>query len=157
MTQSLDSPPYKADVVETSRKMTGDWIRWLNVFWDRVFAAILAVGNGVSVTDQSASIGTTTAFTVTQGALYRLSWYIRVTVADGVSSSAQLTITWREGAHTSSKTFTALTGDTTSTYDGAVWPFYADSGTQITYAVAYASNTPLKMRYRAALAVEQLS
>lgn len=158
MSQPLDSPPYKAEVVDKSRILTGDWTRWLQVFFSRVFSAIQSVGSPVVIqTDQSAAIPSTVLLTVTQSAFYRLSWYMRVVVVDGVSSSAQLTITWREGSHTSTKTFTALTGDTTSTYDGAVWPFYADSGTQVTFAIAYASNTPAKMHYRRALAIEQMS
>lgn len=156
MSAPLDSPPYKAEVVDQSRKLSGDWTRWIQPFWSRVAAAIQSVGRTVSVTDQSAAIATTTLYTVTQAGTYRVSWYLRVTVADGVSSSAQLTLTWREGSHTSTKTFTALTGDTTSTYDAAVWPFYADSGTTVSYAVAYASNTPLTMRYRLTVATEQL-
>lgn len=158
MSQPLDSPPYKAEVVNQGRILTGDWTRWLQVFFSRVFSAIQGVGSPVvSQGDQSAAIPTTVLFTVTQSACYRLSWYLRVVVADGVSSSAQVTVTWREGSHTSTKTFPALTGDTTSTYDAAVWPFYADSGTQVTFAIAYASNTPAKMHYRRAVALEQLS
>ena len=157
MSEPLDAPPYKAVVVDTNRILSGDWTRWIQVFFSRVFSAIQGVGTPVILqTDLSAAVPTTILFTVTQSGLYRVSWYLRITVVDGVSSSAQLTLTWREGSHTSTKTFPALTGDTTSTYDGAVWPFYADSGTQVTFAIAYASNTPAKMRYRRALAVEQL-
>jgi hypothetical protein len=158
MSEPLDNPPYKAEVVTAGRLLTGDWTRWIQVFFARVFAAIQGVGTPVVLqTDLSAAVPSTVLLTVTQSAFYRLSWYMRIVVVDGVSSSAQLTVTWREGSHTSTKTFTALTGDTTSTYDGAVWPFYADSGTQVTFAIAYASNTPAKMRYRRALAIEQLS
>lgn len=156
MSQPLDSPPYRAKLIDANGLMSGDWIRWFQVFFARVFSAVQNVGSAVSKTEQSAALATTTAFTVTQSAAYRLSWYMRITTVDAVSSSAQLTITWREGSHTSTKTFTALTGNTTSTYDGDVWPFYADSGTLVTYAVSYASNTPLAMRYRLSLNVEQL-
>lgn len=154
MSQPLDTPPYRSDVTEKPGLLSGDWTRWLQLFWARLSSAVQFVGKTVALTDQSAAIAATTLQTVTQGGLYRVSWYARVTVADGVSSSVQLTLTWREGSHTSTKTFTALTGDTTSTYDGLVWPFYADSGTVVQYSVAYASNTPLKMRYRLAMATE---
>lgn len=158
MSQPLDGPPYRSAVVDLSRILTGDWTRWFQLFWARVSAAVQRAGTPIGTdANQSAAVATTTLYTVTQTELYRLSWYARITVADGVSSSLQLTVTWREGSHTSTKVFTALTGDTTSTYDGAVWPFYADSGTLVTYALAYASNTPAKMRYRISLCVEQLT
>lgn len=154
MSAPLDGPPYKSVVVDTARILSGDWTRWFQLFWARVSSAVQFVGKTVALSDQSAAIATTTLQTVTQGGLYRVSWYARVTVADGVSSSLQITLTWREGSHTSTKTFTALTGDTTSTFDGAVFPMYADSGTVITYAAAYASNTAQKMRYRLAVGTE---
>lgn len=157
MSQSLDGPPYKSDVTEKPGLLSGDWTRWLQLFWARVASSIQQVGTPKSLTGQSASIATTTAFTVTQTALYRFSWYMRITTVDAVNSSAQLAVTWREGGVTLTKTFTALTGNTTTTYDGAVWPFVADSGTLIAYAVTYASNTPAQMRYRLALVVEQIS
>lgn len=157
MSQPLDGPPYKSDVTEKPGLLSGDWTRWLQLFWARVSSSIQQVGTPKALTGQSASIATTTALTVTQNGLYRLSWYLRITTVDAVSSSAQLIVTWREGGVTLTKTFPALTGNTTSTYDGAVWPFAADSGTLITYAVTYASNTPLQMRYRLSLVMEQIS
>lgn len=154
MSAALESLPYKATVVDQSRLMSGDWIRTMQVYEARIRGAVQFVGKTVALTNQSASIATTTVQTVTQSGLYRVNWYARVSVADGVSSSLALTLTWREGSHTSTKTFAALTGDTTSTYDGSVWPLYADSGTLITYATTYASNTPAKMRYTLALGTE---
>lgn len=154
MSAPLDPPPYIEVVVDESRILSGPWTRWWQLFWARVGSAVQFVGKTVALTNQSAAIATTTLQTVTQAGLYRVNWCARVTVADGVSSSLAVTLTWREGSHTNTKTFAALTGDTTSTYDGAVWPLYADSGTLITYATAYASNTPAKMRYMLAVGTE---
>lgn len=156
MSQPLDNPPYKADLDDANRKMTGDWIRWLEVFWQRVRTGVQAVGASVAVVNQSAATATTTVQTVTQNGFYRLSAYLRVTVVDGVSSSLQLTLSWREGSQTCSKTFPALTGDTVTTFDSQTWTVQADSGTLLRYAVAYASNTPLKMRYRLSVSCEQV-
>lgn len=157
MSAPLESLPFRSAVIDKARILTGDWIRTLQVYTARIITAVQFVGKTVALTDQGAAIGSTVVATITQSGFYRLSWYARVTVADGVSSSLQLTVTWREGSHTSTKTFAALTGDTTSTYDGAVWPFHAESGTQVTYAAAYASNTPAKMRYRLDVGTEFLN
>ena len=157
MSAPLDGPPYRSDVTEKPGLLSGDWTRWLQLFWARVGSSVQFVGKTVARTNQSAAIATTTIYTPTQGGLYRVSWYARVTVADGVSSSLQVTVTWREGGVTLTKTFAALTGDTTTTLDSQTWVVHADSGTSITYAVAYASNTPLKMRYRLDVATELVS
>ena len=44
MSQPLDAPPYKAELVDQHRKISGDWTRWLQVFFSRVFSAIQGVG-----------------------------------------------------------------------------------------------------------------
>lgn len=154
MSFALDGPPYRSDVTEKPGVLSGDWTRWLQLFWARVVSAVQFVGKTVALSDQSASVPATVIATITQSGFYRLNWYARITTADAVSSSLQITIVWREGSHTSTKTFTALTGNTTSTYDGQVWPFRADSGTQVTYRADYLSNTPQAMRYALSVGTE---
>ncbi len=57
-----------------------------------------------------------------------------------------------------SETFTALTGDTTTTkLTGPSKMFRADAATPITYAVAYASNTPAKMHFTADLILTRVA
>ena len=156
MSAPIDPPPWLSTVVEPSRVMTGDWTRWMSVFWLRVRSAAALVGTAVSLSNQSATIATKTAHTVVQTGLYRVSTYLRVTVADGVASSTTLTLTWREGSQTVTKAFPVVNGDTVTTVESQSLLVGADSGTVITYAIAYTSTTPAKMRYRFSLTVEQV-
>lgn len=146
----LDPLPYRDALIDDGRSMTARWIRSLYALWARVISCVAVVGSTIStgLTNQSATIATTTLYTVSVNGVYRISTYLRVTVADGVSSSAQITVGWREGSQTCSKTFANVNGDTVTSFDSNTWVVRADSGTVITYAVAYASNTPAKMRFR---------
>jgi hypothetical protein len=83
---------------------------------------------------------------LTEG-LYNLWMYLRVTDPDGVSSSAQVTITWTNGGVTQTFVGTNVNGDTTTSKQQQVIPLYIDGNTAITYEVAYASNTPNAMHY----------
>ena len=157
MSASFDPPPWLSTVVDPSRILSGDWTRWVGLLWLRVRAGAVLVGSAVNLTNQSTSKSTTTAFTTVQTGLYRISTYLRVTVADGVASSTTLTLTWREGSQTVTKAFTVVNGDTVTTFETQSVLVGADSGTVITYAVAYTSTTPAKMRYRFSLTVEQVS
>lgn len=156
MSAPLDLVPYKSAVVDDNNILSGDWTRWWSGFWNRVKSAVQLVGTPVTQTSPflNAAVTTKVLLTVTQGGTYRISTYLRIVVADGVSSSAQITLTWRENLQTCTKTFAAVTGDTVTTVDSQSWTVHADSGTQISYAIAYASNTPNKMHFRADLPTE---
>lgn len=142
MSAPLDGPPYKSKLVDALGILSGDWTRWIQLFWARVGSAV-QTSFAIKKTAQSASISTTTAFTVVTGAVYRVSFYQRVTTIPTTSFSLTMTIGWRDGGVTKSQAFTALTGApgalATAYQNGEVSLLRADSGTAITYAVLYAS------------------
>lgn len=150
----LDPVPESAALVDQAGSIDGIWFRWFYAIWSRIRSNVQQVGTAIHKTAQNAAIVTATAYTVTQTGDYRVSWYARVTTADGVSSSVAVTIGWREGGSTCSKTFAALTGDSITTADGNQLLVRADGGTVITYATSYASNTPSKMQYELDVTVE---
>ena len=96
----------------------------------------------------SAALATVAILTTTVAGLYEVGYYIRKVAADGVSSSLTVTIGWTENAVAQTRAFAALTTDTTGANQSAVIPVLADAATDITIAIAYASNTPNQMTYR---------
>lgn len=148
MSAPLSPIPDQAPVVEPQTwTISGSWYRWLFELWLRVKSAAQTV-SGVSLTLQQASIATTTIWAVVQSGTYRVGVYLRITTAATVSSSATVTITWKEGGVTQTLALAAVTGNTTTTYQQTSVPVHADSGTLITYAVAYASVGATPMQFR---------
>lgn len=115
------------------------------------------VGTPIALVNQSGNIGTTPATdaTLTAG-LYRVTYYARIMVADGVSSSLTVTITWDDGGVTCSHQFAAITGDTTSTTGSESYMVLIDAP-PITFTTAYASNTPGAMQYKLSISVEAVA
>ena len=135
----------------------GDWLRWLYELVAIVSSGAQQIGSTVNLTNQSAAIASTPVpLPALANGLYRLSWYARVTAADGVSSSLGVSFTWTDGGVSPTKTFTALTGDTTTTADGNQVIVLIDQNTPVNYATSYASNTPNKMHYKLSVQVEAL-
>lgn len=141
------------------------------------YNGIATTGNGVpsilaqaDLVDQSAAVGTTTIYTATAGWQYRLAWNAKVTTADGVSSTlgaltigytdpdgVAQTITCAAQKQDGSIATTNAGNTTTSVLLGQPLLINAKSGTNITYAFAYTSNTPGTMKYNLHLKLECLA
>lgn len=153
MSLPLDPIPQSDPLVDQSQHMNERWYRWLSLFVTRAVTGILKVAS-LHRTGLNASVAATTAYTPTQtGIVFDVKWRARVTTAAGVSSSVAVTISWKEGGIACSKTFTALTGNTTATVDGDSIPIRPDSGQAIQYATTYASNPAAAMQYDLDVAV----
>lgn len=115
--------------------------------------------NQIASKDANAAVATSDlSGIVVAGGLYEVRTYQQITTVDGVSSSLQVTIGWTYNGVIQSETFTALTGDTLTTkLTGPSKVFRADAATPITYAIAYASNTPAKMKYTADLLLSRVA
>jgi hypothetical protein len=108
--------------------------------------------------DPNSATATTVAYTTLTGGPYQIAAYSRKTIADGVSSSLQLTFGWTENGVALTKTFAAVTADSiTTSVDSQQWEIAADANTDITFAYAYASNTPGNMHYRYQVTVKQVA
>jgi len=143
----LDLVPGNQALVDEHGTIEGIWFRWFFALWTRIKSNVQVVGTPIRKTAQNAALPPFTVYAVTQTGDYRVSWTARITTADGVNSSVGVTIGWRTGGNTCSKTFAALTGDTTTTADGNQLLVRADSRTVITGSTSYSSNKPAKMQY----------
>lgn len=104
------------------------------------------------------ALGTTSVYTTSATGLYRVSWYLRKTRADGVASSATLTLGWVDrDAQPLTFVAPALTLDSVTAVQSGVILCRALQSSDITAAVAYSSTTAGQMRYDLEVRVEQLA
>jgi hypothetical protein len=73
-----------------------------------------------------------------------------------VSSSLTVTLGWTSGGQALTLVGAAMTGDALTTVQTGSATVEKDANASITYATAYASNTPDKMRYSLTVAAELL-
>lgn len=137
---------------------------------------ITLVGNGVpsqvatvDLTGQTAAVGTTTLYAIPANGQYRLNWNAKVTTAAGVSSQlGGLTIVYTDpdgiavsllmaGQLASGGFQQSATANTTGTVMiGFTTMLNCKSGTNVTYAMAYASNAANAMTYNLHIRLESL-
>lgn len=140
--------------------MHDTWLRWIRTLVATINGTTQRIGSVVSVTDQSVAIPLT-VFAVAEPGLtrgmYRVSMYSRITQAAGMSSSLDLTVEWVDGGVTCSYTTPSEIGNLT---DGVVTVnqlIHADAGSDIRYAVGYASAGVPSMEYSLAVVVEDVA
>jgi hypothetical protein len=149
--------PTKDPLVNPNRKFvaTQELIDWATNLAGDVDASPARLKT-VPLTQQSASIGTTTIPTgALGGGLYRVSWYARITTPGSVSSSLTITIGWTEGV-TLSASGAAMTGNTTGTVQSGSMLIRIDGSSPITYSTVYASAGATAMQYRLDVVLEQV-
>lgn len=129
-------------------------LRWQELV-DGFQASPLA--NSIGLTGLFAALPATSVYLTKAAGLCRISYYIHKTVADGVNSSLTVTLGWTEGGVPMTHAFAALTLDTTGANQFGEWTVPADAATDLTIQIAYASNTPAKMRYLVDAWVETLT
>lgn len=157
-TTTLDPPPYAAPIAEDKpAKLGADWIRWFGQLFGAVQSSAQQIGSMVTRTNQSAAITTTAIpLPVIGNGPYRLTGYLQVTTPDGAASSVGLVFGWQKNAIPITKTFTALTGNTTATADSFSVTVPTDQSSALTYATSYSSTTPGQMKYLLIITVEGL-
>lgn len=155
MPQSLAPIPLGVEVVDQNRTLTV----FMRERWQQLIDSFTLTPTAAAVSEsaQAASIATTAAFTTRGAGYYRISYYMRKTAADGVSSSLTVTLGWTESAVPLTQAFAALTVDTTAAQQNGSITVYADASSDLTFAVAYVSGTPGQMAYRIEVRVEQLA
>src|SRR3990167_10390286 len=146
MPQSLSPIPSDQEITEKGGPITTFFrLRWqelIDGFTESPTVALVDTG----VLD--AALATTTAQTVIGAGMYRIGLYLQKITADGVSSSLTLTVGWTSRGAALTHSFAALTTDAIGANDSSIWEMYVDANSDITYEVAYASNTPGNMTYR---------
>ena len=101
----------------------------------------------IGATGLTAALSTTTIWTTLAAGDYQVGYYIQKTAPDGVSSSLTVTLGWTANGQALTRVFSALTLDSLAANQGEPIQVYADGLTDITIAVAYASNTPGTMTW----------
>lgn len=150
-------PPIPPNVAITEPE-TGFMTFFFRQIWELVrtgFQRAPTVAS-IEIADENEAVVTSLAWLALADGEYRVSWRLRKIVADGVSSSLTVTIGWLDGGVAISQAFPALTTDTVVAQSSGSLVLHADGASQITYAIAYASNTPNKMHFNAAILTEQM-
>lgn len=109
-----------------------------------------------TVSGSSAAIGITAIGAAVASGIYRVSFYARITRAATTSSSLTVTVSFTDGGVACTKTFTAITGNTTGTTGSETYLVRSDSGTNISYATAYASVGATTMQYDLTVELESI-
>ena len=163
----LPSPPLQDSIVEIDQTNTQRrdpfyvaqaWVVWiLNSLIPRVQTATQVLKTQ-SLANQSAAIGATplVGLPVLDAGFYRVGYMVAKTIADGVSSSVTVTLGFTTDGVSRTLSGSALTLDATTAVQSGEILARLDRSTSVTYATAYASNTPAKMRYTLDLAIEAL-
>lgn len=154
--QQLAPIPADVQIVEKDGTINDFFrFRWQELIDASVQSPLIT--DALELLNQSAAVPTTTVYTVTADGLYRVGYYLRKTILDGVSSSLQVTLSWTDtdGA-ACSHTFAALTTDTNVANDSASYELRAKANSDIEVSIAYASNTPGTMHFDALMSAQQL-
>lgn len=156
MPKTLDAIPADAAIVQKNGVISIFFrLRWEVLRTLATLAATLAVVR--SSLTQAAAVVTTAAWTTKSGGQYRVTWYIRKTAADGVSSSLTVTIGAVDTGVAVAFVGAALTTDSVVAVQSGSVIVEADISTDLTFAIAYASNTPGAMKFRYTIVVEQMA
>lgn len=150
MASGAPFPAQQQPIIQETGLFDVPLLRWFNDLRTSVDAAAATVPDGkVQLTNQTASIGTTAFPTASLAAgLYALQWYLQVTTPAGVSSSAQVTVSWTSNANTPTKVGATNNGNTATTYESnGVALIHIDAASPVSYAIAYASNPAGAMVY----------
>lgn len=118
--------------------------------------------NQVELQNQGANIGATDfSGGSIAGGYYEVRTYARITTRASTgaqTSSLIIAIGWIEGGVVQTRTFTALTGNTTATnLADPLLTILADANSPITYTVTYASDTAGQMKYRLSLILSRVA
>ena len=141
------APFPRGTVVDAGRRLAADWTLWLSSLLDRVNLAPYQQQR-VELSAQGAAITTTAIPTpVLSGGLYRVTYFLRITRAGTVSSSATVTIGATDNSVAYTFAFAALTGNTTATVQTGTMLLRVDAATSVSYAIAYASAGATSMQF----------
>lgn len=147
--------PYNDVIVKDNGKAAPAFTDWLDLsLQPRIESTPVVAESLERITDGNATVTTTPIGGAQTAGLYRLTYAAEVLVADAVSSSLTLTITWTHNSKTLTRTYTAMNGNTVTTTQGIVDGIEIDGNTTVSYDLAYVSNTAGQMHYQVALGLE---
>lgn len=134
------------------------WIQYFQALESRFQQAPIKQATPVSLTAQAASIGATEIVQATLNAgLYRVSYAARVTRAATTSSTLTVAISWTAGGVTQAISGSAMTGNTTATFQTNTYLIKLDQAAPITYATTYGSVGGTTMLYELSVVLENVA
>lgn len=143
-------PSYQPPIEPTTGLFAQPLLTWFRDLLGAVNATPQTVtGGSISLTGQTAAIGTTPipTGTLVEGR-YSLAWYLQVVTPAGVTSDAQVTVSWTRHGVTQTYVGALKNGNATTTNEPNGPPLiHIDAGTPVSYAVAYNSNPAAAMVY----------
>lgn len=153
---SLLTEPYPSRdrLVNKEGYASEEFDRWLSQNLQPAVQSSPNIIEGVSEDSLNDAVALTPIIPLAAQAFYRFSWGVQIITPDGAANSVQVVLTYTRNGVVQTETFTAVTGITTTTHGGGVFPFRVDGGTPISYSVNYASTTPNACVYALNLAVE---
>lgn len=155
MPQTLGPLPLGTEIVGEDRTASLFFrLRWEEL--QQAASQIPTASAPYSDSGLTASLATTVLFTTRIAGMYRITYYIRKTTADGVSSSLTPTFGWTDLGAPLTAPDAALTTDTSTANQSGRREVRADANSDLTIAVTYASNTPGQMVWAIEARVELL-
>lgn len=154
--EQIAPPPFQTPMVEQGGKISKWWADWILLTLLERVQAQSPVSTSVNLTAQNASIATTSLVASANAGVYRVSYYLRVTTAAGVSSSIQVIFTSTDGTVTITQSNAAATGNTTATVQSGSFILRADAASPISYETIYGSVPAAAMEYSLDIYLEAL-
>lgn len=154
--ENLPDAPYANRLVDPDGQMAGPWREW---YWLALIQRLQQAPQAkpvVHLAGQHASIGTTALVASASAGIYRVSWRLRVTTADGAASSIAVTILSVDGGVNCSEAGAALTADNVTLPKSGSILVRADASSPISFSTTYASTTPNAMQYALSIVVEAI-
>lgn len=134
--------------------IANSFLQWLQWLVGLVMRAPVRMTPDVNLTAQAASIAATDLAPVQYSGVYRISHFLHITRAATTSSSVQLVVSFVSDGTTLTNTSTAVTGNTTTTFQTGSILVYIDGGTTPSFTVTYASVGATSAQYRLTLLLE---
>lgn len=154
----VPSIPDRAQVVRSFKDLilSDQWQAWFRTLTAYVNRSPKVVGT-VGLSAQGASIAQTAVpIAEINTALYRVSWYVRVTRAATTSSSIEPRFYWDDGGVACSYIGAATSLNTTGAYLTGTLFIRTKAGTTIDYSTVYASVGATAMQYSLDITVESV-
>lgn len=155
---TVEPAPYSTALITKTGVMARNWVSWLTVaLLPRLSATPLVTKPAVELLNQHDAIGVTDLLAGATAGIYRISWHLRITTVDGVSSSVTVRIHAVEGGAAITQSGAALNSDTLNAVQSGTVIATVDAGSLLSYSTLYASNTPNAAGYALAIVVERIT
>lgn len=136
--------------------LSDSWVRYMQNQTDLINASPSRLPP-IELADQAASIGTTSLVGDVGAGLYRITYYARISLPSGGTSSLTVSFAWTDGGVSPSISGSAITGNLTTTIQTGTLSVRIDQASPMTYSTTYASTGSPAMQYELDIYVERIA